>query len=363
MKASIITLQSVYNYGTQLQAYASQKKLEEYFDEVEFINYKRPDTYGKGLIKTYSNGNPIRYLAFLPTYFKWKQVFSAFQNKYLNIAKKEYLDKDFAQYQDNADVYFSGSDQVWNTGWNNGIIPQFYLNFVPDDKPKFAYSSSFGKDMLQAKEIPGIKKLLSRYDKISVRESSGLRIINEQLELKNAVQLNDPTLAYDSDFWRQLKTKNKIKERYILVYNLNHNPDFDRYADEISKRTGLKLYRFCTRYDQIRKNGKSLLIPKVEDFITYIDDAEIVLTDSFHAVAFSANLDTKFIALPPKKYSARLTNFINSINADGCIAKSYTDYSPLDYDFDFIKINQKLASDRKQYDKFFEDVMKRAHHA
>ena len=358
MKASIITLQSVYNYGTQLQAYASQKKLKEYFDKVEFINYKRPDTYGNGLIKTFSNGSPIRYLAFLPTYFKWRKLFPAFQKKYLHISKKEYkTDSDFNNFKDDSDAYFSGSDQVWNTGWNNGIIPQFYLEFVPGDKPKFAYSSSFGKDKLAASEISKVKQLLSRYDKISVREKSGLDIINKQLELQNAIQLNDPTLAYDGNFWRKLKTKNNIKEKYILVYNLNNNPDFDNYAKEVSRRTGLKLYRFCNRYDQIRKPGKSLLIPKIEDFITYIDDAELVLTDSFHAVAFSANLNTRFIALPPKKYSARLTDFIASIKADGCIAKNYDDYSTLKYNFNFSEINRILACERQRYDAFFKDVM------
>ena len=46
MKAAVITLHSVSNYGTQLQAYATQEKLKEYFDEVTFIDYRRPDSYG-----------------------------------------------------------------------------------------------------------------------------------------------------------------------------------------------------------------------------------------------------------------------------------------------------------------------------
>ena len=52
MKISILTQHSVCNYGTQLQLFATQKKFLEYFEEVEFIDYRRPDTYGIGLIKT-----------------------------------------------------------------------------------------------------------------------------------------------------------------------------------------------------------------------------------------------------------------------------------------------------------------------
>ena len=51
MKAAVITMHSVCNYGTQLQAYATQEKLKQYFDEVEFIDYRREDTYGIGLLK------------------------------------------------------------------------------------------------------------------------------------------------------------------------------------------------------------------------------------------------------------------------------------------------------------------------
>lgn len=357
MKASIITLQSVYNYGTQLQAYATQKKMEQYFDEVEFINYRRPDTYGKGLIATFSKSNPVRFLAFMPTYFVWKRKFGKFQKKRLKINPTEYEDaKDFEKYDDESDVYFSGSDQVWNTGWNGGIIPQFYLNFVPEGKPKYAYSSSFGKEKLSNKEIPEIKRLLSRYDGITVREKSGLRIIESQLKIKGAQQLNDPTLAYDGDWWRRLKRKNCIKGKYILIYNLNNNPDFDRYAEEVSRKTGLKLYRFCTRFDQMRKNGKSILIPNVEDFITYVDDAELVITDSFHAVAFSANLNTDFIALLPKKYASRLTDFSDSVGANDRIARNYADFSPLSRRGDFSRINKVLEKRRKEYDDYLKMV-------
>ena len=357
MKASVITLHSVYNYGTQLQAYATQKKLEEYFDEVEFINYRRPDTFGKGLIATFAKNNPVRLLAFLPTYFAWKKQFGAFQRKYLNINPREYKNhNDFRKYEDYSDVYFSGSDQVWNTGWNGGIIPQFYLDFVPDDKPKYAYSSSFGKDKLDRGEVSEIKKLLGRYDKITVREKSGLKIIKEQLKLKNATQLNDPTLAFDGDWWRRLKSKNSIKEKYILIYNLNNNPDFDRYTEEVSKRTGFKLYRFCTRYDQARKNGKSLLIPKIEDFVTYIDDAELVITDSFHAVAFAANLNTNIVALLPNKYPSRLSDFLGDIGLSNRIARSYTDYSPLSAKIDFVAVNKILSNRRSEYDEFLKEI-------
>ena len=59
MKAGVITLHSVCNYGTQLQAYATQEKLKQYFEDVVFIDYRRPDTYGINLIKTFTKGKSL----------------------------------------------------------------------------------------------------------------------------------------------------------------------------------------------------------------------------------------------------------------------------------------------------------------
>lgn len=364
MKASIITLQSVCNYGTQLQAYAAQQKLLQYFDEVEFVNYRRSDTYGKGLLKIYSQGNPVRWLIFLPTYLKWKKVFVDFQKRYLNITSQEYYnDSDFARHPIKADIYFSGSDQVWNTGWNHGIIKPFYLNYAPEDSPKYAFSSSFGQSKIRKEYIPEIKKLLSKYNRISVREQTGVEIIKNQLKLKtDTLRINDPTLSFNGNFWRTLKQTNKIKEKYILIYNLKNSPFLDNYAKKVSQKTGYKLYRFCTRYDQIRKCGKSLLIPSIENFITYIDDAEYVITDSFHATAFCANLNTKSIVIPPKQYSSRLLDFINLIETSRCIVKDTLDYTPVTYNPDFKKINQILERERERIDIFLSQILEEIKH-
>ena len=87
--AAVITLHQVDNYGTQLQAYATQEKLKQYFDNVVLIDYRRPDTYGKGLVDSFAKGNPVKALAFLPTYLLWKKVFDGFRSKYLNLTEKD----------------------------------------------------------------------------------------------------------------------------------------------------------------------------------------------------------------------------------------------------------------------------------
>ena len=359
MKAAIITLHSVSNYGTQLQAFATQEKLKEYFDEVTFIDYRRNDTYGVGLLKTFTKGNILKAPAVIPTLIYWKYIFGSFQKKHLNLTKETYLsNEDLNNFKDEYDLYFTGSDQVWNTGWNNGIIPAMYLDFIKESKPKYAYAASFGKGKLNDNDIKKSKKYIMQYKKITVREESGLDVLKKQYNYKNCERILDPTLAFDGDFWRKYAPKSKIKEPYILIYNLNRSKEFDKYAEELAKKTGYKLYRFCTRFDQILRNGKSLVIPKIFEFITLIDNAEIVLTDSFHATAFSMNLNTEPICIYPENYSGRLSEFLKLIDAEERHAKDYNDFEVINRKTDFKKVNKILNNERKKIDKYLNEIIK-----
>ncbi len=359
MKVSILTLHSVCNYGTQLQAYATQEKFKEYFDKVEFIDYRRKDTYGFGLIKTYSKWNIIRAIAIAPTILYWKYIFGGFQRKYLNIANPRHLnDKNISNIKFDSDAYIVGSDQVWNSGWNKGVIPIMFLSFVPDNIPRYSYSSSFGKKNLEKNEIEESKEYIAKYKYISVREESGVDILKKQYEFDNVEKIIDPTLIMPSNFWRKLGGKRKIKEKYILIYNLNRNKDLDNYATKIAKETGYKLYRFCTRFDQIFRSGKSLLIPQIFDFINYVDNAEIVLTDSFHATAFSINMNTKPICVYPNKYSNRLSEFLKMVKCEECHLKSYEDLEIAKKRIDFTIANEILNEERKKANLYLSKIKK-----
>lgn len=358
MKAAVITLHTVCNYGTQLQAFATQEKLKQYFEDMVFVDYRRKDTYGAGLLNTFTKGNIIKIPIILPTLIYWKHIFGGFQKKHLQLTKKKYLNEnDFENFEDCADIYFSGSDQVWNTGWNNGIIPAMYLSFVPKNKPKYAYASSFGKAKLSDEEISESKKYIDMFNAISVREESGLTILNEQYNYEKSIRIVDPTLALPASFWRKYATPKKIKEPYILIYNLNRSQEFDKYAEELSKKTGLKLYRFCTRLDQIFRNGKSIIMPEIFDFITLVDNATIVLTDSFHATAFSINLNTEPICIYPENYSGRLSEFLDLVDSKQKHAIDYNDFDVINRHVDFDHVNKILDEERSKVDNYLSNII------
>lgn len=358
MKAAVITLHTVCNYGTALQTFATQEKMREYFDEVCFIDYRREDTYGIGLLRTFTRGNPLKALPVLPTIWRWKRVFGSFLKKYIHTGEKEYHnDLDMEKFEDCADIYFTGSDQMWNTGWNRGIVAPFYLSFVPEKKPKYAYATSFGMSVLEEDDVMQSIRYIRKYKRITVREKSGVDILKRQYGYEHAYQVLDPTLAMSAEFWRGYAKTSKAKGEYILIYNLNRSREFDKYAKELSRRTGYKLIRFCTRYDQILRCGKSLLIPDVFDFITWIDHAKLIITDSFHATAFAMNMNTEPVCIYPEKYAERLSGLLQMLHAEDRHVEDYNDFSIIDRHVDFLCVNYILQQERKQIDTFFSKVL------
>lgn len=363
-KISIITLHSVRNYGSVLQAFATQKKLEEYGLKVSFINFQRSDTKSsinrlKAWIKKDSLIRKIaKSILLLPSFIYQDMLFNHFIKRNLNIEQHKYSsEKDFEKISIDADMYCTGSDQVWNSTWNLGLIKPLFLSFVPDNIPKISYSASFGKIYLDEWEQDETRELLKRYNHISVRESSAVNIIS-QLGIKGAVQVLDPTLQMPRSFWGKYAGNSKLKEPYILIYQLNSNPKFDKYAKEFAKRKELKLIRFCLRFDQILKTGHSAIIPNIFDFVSYIYHASYVITDSFHATAFSINVNTDFISIYPDKFSNRIDSILKSTNLENRHLTSYDDFSfvacpPIN----FSQANAYLEKEREKGDFFLTEAL------
>lgn len=357
MKIDVITLHAIKNYGSVLQTLATQELFKAYGFEVEFINYIREDCLDKNLLDVWCGSNPVKWLAMYPTIKRWEKVFNKFLSEHFNLTKQVYTyESDFERFPLDADLYCTGSDQVWNTGWNGGIIKPLFLSFVPADRFKFTYAASFGKKELSEQEIEATKPYISQYRFISVREDYAKRMLEDYYDFPNPVHVVDPTLAFDGDFWRGYAPESRIKGDYILIYNLNRSKEFDNYAVALSKKTGIPLVRLCTRYDQFYRPGKSVLVPEVFEFITLIDNAKYVLTDSLHATAFSLNLNTEPICTYPQEYGGRLDSILRMANSLQRHANNYSDFDVVNRKVNFDEVNSILELQRKNIRNYLNTV-------
>lgn len=216
MKIDVITLQAVNNYGSVLQTFATQEFFRQHGCEARIINYLRSTS---SPLRTLINAAkrditkvPAQIMSKLFAQKHNNLMFDKFRREYLNMSCEKLFRsmKDFEGYESDADAFCTGSDQVWNSYWNSGILPEFYLAFAPEGSYKFAFSASFGKTEIDTEEVKATQKYIDAYRHISVREDSAVRILEEQYHYNNAVHVLDPTLCLDANTWRKyVKTTNR----------------------------------------------------------------------------------------------------------------------------------------------------------
>ena len=355
-KVGIITQHRVVNYGSVLQTYALQEKIKELGYVCEVIDYYPERFTPLGMLKRIKNKGDKFKKSFLirtaarviiiPSYVIRFHMFFKFLNNRIDMTSKTYkTEKELEEENFGYDIYCTGSDQVWNYGWNEKIEYPYYLAFAPDSARKISYAASFGKSKLEHEEIGETRKLLKRYDKISLRELSGVKIVDE-LGIEGSVNVLDPTLLLTGEDWRKISSGKYTDDKYILIYNLNRNPRIDSYAKELSAKTGLEVRYLSYQLHEFYKNGKMFCNPQVEDFLALIDGAQYVVTDSFHATAFSLNFNKEFVIVYPGKYSTRLQSILEILNLTNRVAKDEKDMSIVESRIDYSRVNALLDAER-----------------
>lgn len=362
LKISVITMHAVQNYGSVLQAYATQEMLKEHNMDVKIINYVRENCRDENLMYSWTNGNVIKKIVIYPTIKRWEKIFGGFRKEYLNLTKTIYTyQDDFQNLLLDADIYCTGSDQVWNSKWNQGIEYPLYLSFAPENSYKISFASSFGVTRLEEWEIEATKKYIQQYRFVSVREEEATKIIKEQYGYENVYQLVDPTLMLTADEWKRFSLHDRyrgLKDEYILIYNLNRSREFDEYAKKLAKKAGLRLIRLCTRFDQFYRCGKSIIIPNVKDFVNLIANAKYVITDSFHATAFSMNMGVEPICIYPKDFGSRLDSFLKLTQSYHRRVKEYSDFDILNRPVDFEMVNTIINEERERCNEYIDMIIR-----
>ncbi|WP_286312476.1 polysaccharide pyruvyl transferase family protein [Romboutsia ilealis] len=300
-KVGIITLNGYSNYGNRLQNYALQKFIEMHGFECETI-------IDKGyLIQT--EKNKIKKLLnkdFNQVYSKLKKIIN--KNKIQAINKRrENIFEDFSKtYINETDFYIeigkiredleeryeylvTGSDQIWNP-FSSSVSEVSFLTFAKKYK-RISYAPSFGVYDIPESERKNYKKWLSEMNYISVREEAGAKIVKD-LTGRDVPVVIDPTMILTKEKWLSIakKSKSKPNKKYILTYLLGGgNKEHKQKVKEIAKQYDLDIVNLGDIKDVEH------YITGPSEFIDYINDASVFITDSFHGCVFSMLLDTPFV--------------------------------------------------------------------
>jgi hypothetical protein len=206
----------------------------------------------------------------------------------------------FSEYYRNPpdyDIYLSGSDQVWNPLAFSRCNPIYYLDIAPLGRPRVSYASSFAISEVPLRYLREMKRFLTRFDRISVRENDGARIV-ERLTGRRPPVVVDPTFLLTREDWLRVSGKSTMvpEEPYILFYRLGTFSYFDWFKEHILEKTRMRPVVIPIRAeDDPTGDGEYNAGPL--DFVSLLARAALVVTDSFHGVALSVNLGVPFYAL------------------------------------------------------------------
>ena len=287
-------------------------------------------------------------------------VFSReFLNKYCNISISPKW-KDLEQINDLCDSFIVGSDQVWTRDAIRLMGYYFFLSFITDDKKKIAYSCSFGQDKFEAlpNTIRRVKYYLKKFDAISVRENSGVKILRETLGV-DGQQVLDPIFLLPSSEYEKIATKAQQFEQgnYILSYILDPNEAKKQALLFVSKKVKLKLVNLLDgRYNTYEKNKAIMNLENtkcnvmMEDWVNYFMNADFVVTDSHHGLAMAIIYNKPFICINnPARGGTRFTSLLSMLNLeerlitpDQIMADHL--YEPIEYN----RVNEILDEKREQ---------------
>lgn len=373
MKASVITLHTVNNYGSVLQTYATSKILNRLGYEVEFIDYWRQDNLPEFRAQKLLESNILKKfeclwginqitrsttVSFLAMMLKHrKSVMQKFLDKNVCMTPHRYTSyKDLKMNAPLADVYITGSDQVWNKIWNRGIDKAFFLDFAPKDKPKLSFAASIGREKFDKDEITETKRLLQQYKAISVREQSAVELL-KSIGIQSTLIL-DPTLMLEAKEWKKLAENIKYNAPYLLIYQLNPNQEMDKYAIDLARKKGWDIFRIGFGFSDRGKAGKCIMLPSVEKFLGLFFNARCILTDSFHATAFSLNLGIDFISVIPPFFGTRIESILELTKTTTRILKNFNDFNICEQEINKEMVNKILKVERQKAEYFLKSNLK-----
>lgn len=386
-KVGIVSCYFQHNYGSMLQALATQMVLDKmgYANEtinisgfnreirkVKMLYFAKASLTSTILLSKIGMANNVLRRKFSKGDYGRNTVIrnAKFDNFYKsniklsNIynSKKELSEK----CKDNYSAVLVGSDQLWLPG---NIAADYYtLNFVPDTVNTIAYATSFGQSELPSDSSKLAKVFLNKIKHIGIREESGKKLIKNLIG-RNVPVVCDPTLLFTGDEWMIIqKEKPILQESYILCYFLGNNPPHRDFAKRLKEETGCKIVAL-THLDEYVKSEENYadITPydiDPSDFLNLIRNASYVCTDSFHCSVFSMLYNKTFFTF--KRYARKTKSSTNSrldtlfylAGVFGRVLEGNEDIKKcLELPIDYAEVHENLGKIREQSFQYLTDAL------
>lgn len=352
MKIGILTYHRAENYGALLQAYALRTYLQSLGHDVSFVDYwpeYHSDYFCIFSWKRLSRLRIDKWIIHLLTMLIWagcryvrKHRLQRFMHERLGLSPSpEYVHTGCVT--GHFDVVVYGSDQIWRKQNLGGVGFDDWYFGVPNveaDK-KIVYAGSMGVIKNDEADNDYIQKMMRNFDRISVRESD-LQDYLQGLKIHSQLVI-DPVFLLSKKQWQKIMDPQRVTSSYILFYNLLNTPESTQFAESLSRNTGLPIREVNKNLSFRHLGERYISTASVGKFLRLIHDAELVVSNSFHGVAFSIIFEKQFYAVGMRERANRVVSLLESAG----IPERYVENNNKTYTKDAISfdaVNQRIES-------------------
>lgn len=318
LKIRIITIHCIPNFGSVFQAYALCRYLQDSgYEDVSVIDYL-PGYFDKVTLRS-----RLGILLNQKAYKTRTAKFRNFVKTNIPLTEKTYYSlEELKSLNGKADIFVSGGDQLWNVYHDCGNDDAYKLTFTVDKK--ISYATSLGQTDFTDEQLSDLASKLKSFSAISVREGSSVPMLAKKGIA--AVHCIDPVFLLDRSVYDGF-LKPVEQPKYMLVYLVTPSELLEKCISKLSQKSGLKVI-LCSGFS--KKCTCDLFLKDLgpEEILSYIKNAEIVLSSSFHATAFSLIFEKQFFTILPDTHTnERITNLLETRNL---IDRIITNISSLD---------------------------------
>lgn len=355
-KAALITVHVGANFGSILQTIATCEVLNRVGYEAIVVNYipnrvTNTAVFKSEIIKGMSFKAFLRGCNHLIVDVINRIIYNGYLKKYCTLTRAVYSNDDFGEWVSRnvkgRDVYITGSDQVWNSHYNEGVDTHYFWDGVKGNK--IAYSSSIGASDISEEEKKRFYRYLTGYKAISVREIQAKKIL-ESINISSTLVL-DPTFMLKSYDWVRFCTKRLIKSPYILAYipyNIVDKNLIYRSINRIAKEKGLKVVTFSWNWFRDKNADYTVRFTSPGDFLSLMIYADCVVTNSFHGTAFSVNLNKDFWVYMPSKFPSRIESILKLCKLEDRVLSEVITNEQMEQHINYDQVNDILDEERNK---------------
>lgn len=380
----LVTCYFHHNYGSMLQAYATEMIMQQMGLPYQTIACKAPINYMKE--------NKLLYIIKKLLIADWKmrlgkmkierakkdypefaknwdirnKAFDKFSDTFFHVSPYCKNREELTKMAENYSAFLVGSDQLWRT---DSVEHGYYtLEWVPDNIRKIAYSTSIGVKEVPWFQVNKNKLFMNRFDYMALREQSACDLVYKLTGRKVPVVL-DPTLLFTGEQWMEIQKQEPLTDgKYIFCYLLGNNPSQRKFIKQIKEKTGYKIVALQQLDDYIPSDeGFADEAPYVgpREFLNYIRNAEFVFTDSFHCSVFSILYKKNFFTFSrfaegaKQSTNTRIDNLLHITGLeDRRMTKDKTVDGVINYKGSFDGVDDKLNAYRKSSMEYLHNALK-----